>query len=107
MRVTMTTVWDRTSEVLAGRLGILGSIALATLWLPAVIRQAIGGALVGTAPTAGVNGGAGALVGLLSIVVAVIGLWGKLALVAVASDPATGTADAYRLAGGRLPLLVG
>lgn len=106
MRVSMATVWDRTSEVLAGRQGILATIALATLWLPAVIQQGIAAALIGDA-SAPAPGGAGGAIRLMSLVVTIVALWGKLAVVAVASDPANGTSDAYRLALRRLPLLLG
>lgn len=104
MRVTMDSVWERTSEVVTGRAGILAPIAAATIWLPVVIEQAIVGAATGGQPPVGAAAG---LVAVLTILVAICGYWGRLALVAVASDPAVTARDALRAAARRLPLLLG
>jgi hypothetical protein len=107
MRVTMSGVWDRTSEVLAQRQAPLGLIAAASLWLPAVIQQALTGATLGEAPPAAAGGAAAGAGGLVALLVALVGLWGKLALVAVASEPGATARGAWRLAGRRLPAMVG
>lgn len=104
--VRMSDVWDRASQVIAGRLGILASIAFLFLWLPGVVRTAaqlaVGSA--GTVATAGIGGVAVALLGL---VLAAVGAIGHLALVAVASDPAVTRGDALRIALARFWPYVG
>lgn len=106
--VKMGAVWDRTAEVIGGRTAMLASIAGLTLWLPSVIREAIGLSLAGngasvTAPA----GGASGLAFVVSLVVAVLTIFGQLALIAVASDPATTRREAYRVAAARLPVAIG
>ncbi|MGR6329686.1 hypothetical protein ACU5AX_11525 [Sphingomonas sp. XXL09] len=103
--VKMSNVWDRSTEVLSGRGGMLAGIAIPTLFVPAVLRALWA---LATAPVPGTAAGpAAALVGgLLAIVIALISLWGQLALIAAASDPATQAADARHLATARfLPAL--
>lgn len=104
-KVTMSTVWDRSAEVLAGRTGMLASIAALALWLPPVLRHAIGLALLGTPPV--ITPGTQATMGLVNIVVSLLTIFGQLAIVAVASDPATHRRDAFRIAGRRLLLTIG
>ena len=95
--VTMSNVWDRTTEVLRGRTGVLASIAALALYLPGLVRSAV-------TLTMQPGSTAFALVGgLVSIVVAVISIWGQLALLAVATDPATTRGDAFARATARLP----
>jgi len=107
--VKMGTVWDRAVEVINGRTGMLASIAALTLWLPTVVRQAIGVAVVGGNGTAATPPTSGTLLllFLLSLVTAALAILGQLALIAVASDPATTRAEAFRVAATRLPLAIG
>ncbi|MBM6577512.1 hypothetical protein KCP91_14110 [Microvirga sp. SRT01] len=95
--VSMGNVWDRTVEVLRGRASILASIAGIGILLPSVLRDLIG--LV--APT---SSGLYALIGLLALVATV---WAQLAMLAVATDPATDRAEASRLALSRLGVALG
>lgn len=102
--VRMASVWDRTSAVLSGRGAMLAGIAVPTLFLPGVIRA---GYLWAVTPAVGtptpVSAGVG---GLLAIVVALVTLWGQLALIAASSAPETQAADARRIATARfLPTL--
>ena len=106
--VKMGTVWDRTVDVMNGRAAMLASIAALTLWLPGVVRQALALAFVGNGTaTPAASGGALGLYFLLSLVVAVLAIFGQLALIAVASDPATTRGEACRTAAARLPVAIG
>ncbi|WP_156361843.1 hypothetical protein [Sphingomonas sp. Leaf343] len=95
--VSMGNVWDRTVDVLRGRSSILASIAGVGILLPSVLRDVIGLA----APT---SSGLYALIGLLALVATV---WAQLAMLAVATDPATDRAEASRLALSRLGVALG
>jgi hypothetical protein len=93
--VRIGDVWDSTTDVLAGRSGVLVPIAALAFALPPVVQAGVrlyGGASPGMALLA-------SLIGLVGLVAT---LWGSLAVAAVASDPATTRADAGRLAGARL-----
>lgn len=98
--VKMGTVWDRTIEVLNGRTGMIAPIALFGMLLPSVIRDAYAAfATPGTMSFA--------LIGsVLAIATLVAMLWAQLAIVAIATDPATDVTEARRQAGARvLPTL--
>jgi hypothetical protein len=99
-RVKMGTVWDRTIEVLNGRTGMIAPIALLGIALPSVLRD--GFAAFSTPGTI-----VFALVGAtLAIAALVAVIWAQLAIVAIATDPATNAAEARRMAGKRvLPAL--
>lgn len=92
MTVRMGTVWDGAVDVAQGRAGILAPIAAGTLFAPSVIQNAF----IAYAPTAP------ALVGLVSILVALVSLWGQLQIIAVAFDPSTDAARARGQATARL-----
>lgn len=94
--IRIGTVWDSTTDVLAGRAGLLAPIAAAAFLLPAVLQAAIKAYGGGTAGAAAANG----IVALLAIVPA---LWGQLAIIAVASDPSTTARQGGAAAGRRLP----
>lgn len=97
----MGDVWDRTMEVVSGRGRILTTIAVLLLWLPGVIRTAMAVWLTGAASpaltpaTAGASGSFGLLF-VVALIAAGLGVIGQLALIAVASDPATTQAEAMR-----------
>ena len=93
--VRIGTVWDRTVEVVNGRAAMLATIAALTLFLPSIARDAITLAAGGPA--------ARPLVGVVSILLAIVTIWGVLALTAVASDPAVDRARGYRNGAGALP----
>jgi hypothetical protein len=81
--IRMSAIWDRTQAVLAGRTGILATIALLTIALPSIVQAAVAGA----APNAGFARS------IIGIIVFALTLWGTLSITAVASDPARGQAD--------------
>jgi hypothetical protein len=94
--VTIGSVWDSTTAVLAGRTGSLaGTAALA--FLPPSAVQAAAEAFGGKSP------GAAALTALVTLVALIASMWGQLAIVGIASDPATTRAQAYAGATSRLP----
>ena len=89
-------VWDSTTDVLAGRAGVIAPLALAAFVLPSAVQNAI--RLYG-AP----GPGAAAIVALIGLAGLLANLWAQLAIIAVASHPATDRAEAGRLALRRLP----
>lgn len=94
--VRIGTVWDCTVEVLKGRANILVPIAVASLFLPSVANTA----LAAFGPT---GSGAIALLGVaVALAVLLANIWGQLAMLAVATHPATTRADAGRQATARL-----
>lgn len=98
--VRVGTVWDSTTQVLAGRAGVLAPIAALAFWLPAVAQAAIRSY---ASPTPGIL----VLNSLVTLAALVATLWGQLAMVAVASDPATTRAEAMTAATRRLPPALG
>ena len=99
--VRMGTVWDRALEVLRGRANILAPVAALAIFLPTVVSSAVA-AYGQPAPGAAPDVGASALAAIVSLVVLVASIWGQLALLAIATDPATTRADAGRQASRRL-----
>lgn len=98
--VSIGQVWDRTTDVLRGRTAIIAPIAALAIFLPAVVSAALSSYRVVASPAVGLLG---LLVALLVIVAT---MWGTLAIIAVASDPATTRADAQAQASRRvLPAL--
>ncbi|HEU0066584.1 MAG TPA: hypothetical protein VFQ57_05020 [Sphingomonas sp.] len=98
--VTMSNVWDRTTDVLRGRGGILASIAVATLFLPAIVSNAVTLFLMPGSTTFVMVGA------VVTIVVLLLSMWGQLVLVAVASDPETTRTQAAARATARFPALI-
>lgn len=99
--VKMGNVWDRTSEVLSGRAGMLAAIAVPALLVPTIVRDGFVGYATPGTPVFALIGG------LLSIIVLVIMLWGELAIIAASTLPTTGRAEAQALANRRLLPLIG
>lgn len=94
--VKISSVWDSTVAVLAGRAALLVPLAAIAFFLPAAGQNAIklyGGASTG--PTV-----FGFVYALLALILA---LWGQLAVIAIASDPATTQREAQRAAFSRVP----
>ncbi|MFS0771811.1 hypothetical protein [Sphingomonas sp. 1P08PE] len=99
--VRMGAVWDRTVEVLRGRAGILGPIAATAIFLPAIVNNALTAFATPGSPTVAV------LTMVVALAVLVANVWGQLAMLAVATHPATTRADAGRQATQRLLPAVG
>lgn len=97
MKTRIGTVWDSTIEVINGRLSILLGIAVLAFFLPAVVQNAV----IAFAPA---TPGTGLIVTLAS---AIVTLWGQLAVIAVATDPATDAAAGWRQATPRLLPAIG
>jgi hypothetical protein len=93
--VRIGDVWDSTVDAARGRAGMIAPIALATIFLPAVAQGAVTAFTVPESRTASLLTAA---VGLVALALAV---WGQLAILAIATDPATTRADAARQAGRR------
>lgn len=86
--IRVGSVWDSTVEVIRGRAAILASIAMLTLFVPAVLRDAALGLVGAGAAALGANVALGIALFVLSVL-------GTLAIVAVASDPAVDRAAAF------------
>lgn len=99
--ISMGSIWDRTLEVVRGRTGILVGIAALLIALPAALSGGFIQYVTAYAPQLV------AVVGLASIIVGVLQIWGGLALVAVASDPAVDQGTGIARGGARLPLTIG
>ncbi|WP_288459083.1 hypothetical protein [uncultured Sphingomonas sp.] len=93
--IKMGTVWDRTLDVIRGRMAILAGIALATVYVPGLLGPAY-------AAVTGQPADAGAVQGVIGIVSAVLTMIGVLAMTAVATDPAVDGAQGLRLGAARL-----
>ena len=93
--VKMGDVWDRTSEVLSGRGGMLAGIAILTLFVPGVINAAY----TSYAPPGVLRS---VIVLLLVLGVTIASVWGQLAIIAASTDPATTRTTAQRQATERL-----
>lgn len=99
--VKMGNVWDRTVEVLNGRTGMIASLAVLGVVVPSVVRDAyVAAATPGTATFAIVGA-------ILSFVVLLATIWAQLAIIAVATHPATTRDDAGRQARARLAPALG
>lgn len=100
--VRMGTVWDRALDVLRGRATIMAPIAALAIFLPTVASNAVT-AYGQPAPGAAAAGaGLGLLGSVVSVVLLIASIWGQLALLAIATDPATTRDDATRQATRRL-----
>ncbi|WP_322962915.1 hypothetical protein [Sphingomonas fuzhouensis] len=89
MTVRIGTVWDSTQQVLAGRAGMMVPFAAIGFVLPSILQILL---LPNSTP--------GAAPGLASLALTlfgvVLGIWGQLAIMALATHPATTSAEASR-----------
>lgn len=97
--VRMGDVWDRTTEVLAGRGAMIARIAALTMFLPGVIQDAVPLVL-------GTGGAARATAVVVFLLFVAATLVGSLALTAVSSDPVIDEPAAYRIATAAMPATV-
>lgn len=94
--VKMGSVWDRTTEVLNGRSGMIATLTAIGLVLPSIVRDAyVSVATPGTISFAGIGMA-------LSLAAVLAMIWAQLAIIAVATHPATTREDAGRQARVRL-----
>lgn len=103
MTVRIGSVWDSTQQVLAGRTSMLVPFAAIGFVLPAMMQVL----LVPQTSMAQMSASAsatGVLVGLIAIV---LGIWAQLAIMALATHPATTSAEASRAGVRRLLPLLG
>lgn len=103
MTVRIGSVWDSTQQVLAGRASMLVPFAAIGFVLPTMLQVL----LVPQTSMAQMSASAsatGVLVGLIAIV---LGIWAQLAIMALATHPATTSAEASRAGVRRLLPLLG
>ncbi len=98
--VKIGTVWDHTTAVLAGRSAMIAPVAVLALVVPPAVQSAITLFL----PVTPFHAILGFVVSIASLL---LSLWGALAIIAMASDPATDRAAAQRQATARLPAVIG
>lgn len=116
---SISVIWDRTTEVLRGRLGMLATIAILLIFVPAVIQSIYFATVIQGSPmmfsagamvAAGAGAGTGqmSVYGLLSLVFSILRVWGSLALVAATLTPAVqSVGEAVGLGGKRLLPMIG
>lgn len=93
--VNMGTVWDRATEFLGDNIGTVTPIALAAIFVPASINDAI-------APLGSANPDLQGWVSLASLILAVVSIGGQLAIMALALDVSRTAGEAARTAIGKL-----
>jgi hypothetical protein len=89
MTVRIGTVWDSTQQVLAGRAGMMAPFAAIGFVLPGVLQMLLAPPVPGQ-PQVGVAAIAVMVVSVL------LGIWAQLAIMALATHPATTSAEASR-----------
>lgn len=100
-KLSLSTAWDETRAIAAREGGLLASVALALLVLPATIAGAVNPAAL-TSPTMP----AGQML-LMWLAVLVIALAGRLAVIRLAQGPSTSVGDAIRHGLARLAPALG
>lgn len=96
MTVSMSAVWDRTTEFLGDRAGAVAGIAAVAIFIPNAVTETL--APLKTSAGPGLKLG----LGLLAVVFTIVSLWGQLAIIALALDRAGGAAEARAHAARRL-----
>ncbi|WP_428968766.1 hypothetical protein ACQR50_13920 [Sphingomonas sp. Xoc002] len=100
MTVRIGTVWDSTQQVLAGRAGMMAPFALIGFVLPGVLQIL----LLPSSPGPSGMGVTGLGLVILSML---LGIWAQLAIMALATHPATTSAEASRAGLRRLGPVLG
>lgn len=99
--VTMSMVWDRTAEFLGDNLSALAPIVLFAVFVPLGLFGSV-------MPLMGGGGRAGDwALGIVLLALALVTVWGGLAVTALAIDPPAGRTAAMRTATARLPPVLG
>lgn len=100
MKVSISAVWDRTTEFLSANIGAAVTIAALTLYLPGLAQQVL-------LPLSGGGGGGGRLgLGVASLLLSIVNLFGQTAVIALVLDPAAGSGGAFARAAARLPAML-
>lgn len=99
--VSMSAVWDRTTEFLSDNIAVVTPVAVAAFFVPASLK----GNLQPLTATAGQGLRLG--IGLLGVLLSVVTLWGTLVLTAMAIDAAQPVRDARARATARLLPAIG
>lgn len=99
--VSMSAVWDRTTEFLSDNLAAVTPVAVGAFFVPMSLKAN----LQPLAETAGSSLRTG--IGLVGLVLSIVTLWGTLALTAMAVEAAPPARDARRLATQRLLPAIG
>ena len=79
MTVDMGNVWDRTTEFLSDNFGAIVPVFAGALWLPQMLSSLLGNAVA--------QSGVSLALQVIILVLALVGIWGQLAVVAQALDP--------------------
>src|SRR5439155_1604352 len=98
--VSMGTVWDRATEFLSDNLAAIFPLALFAIFIPSAISQSV-------APLAVLSASTALGIQVLSIGLATVSLWGKIAIMALALDAAAGRGNAVATANRRLLPIIG
>ena len=94
-------VWDSTVDAARGRAGVIAPVALLGFFLPGVVQSLV--TLFGDPDSVATV----LLTGLIAIATLVVAVWAQLAIIGIATDPATTRAEASREAWRRVPPLLG
>lgn len=100
--VKMGAVWDRTMKFIGANTGAVVTIALAAIFAPTLVGQALQLALAD-----GANAGAAAVAVFISLAATIVSLLGQIALVALAIDATLGVGGAFAVGGRRLLPVIG
>jgi hypothetical protein len=100
MIVNMGNVWDRATDFLSDNLPVVLPIALLAIFLPSSLSASI-------APIAKQSYAANLVIQAAQFALALITLWGQLALVALATEPLAGRSAAVAQANARFLPMVG
>lgn len=95
----MGTVWDRATEFLGDNLATVTPLALAAIFVPASLNDAI-------APLGTANPDLQSAVSIATLVMVIISIFGQLAIIALALDPQRTTGTAASAALAKLPMAV-
>ncbi|QNQ08021.1 hypothetical protein H3Z74_14680 [Sphingomonas alpina] len=98
--VNMGNVWDRATEFLSDNLSAIVPIALFAIFLPLSLQSNLQ-PLARTAPSAAVA------INIIWYVAAILSLWGQIAIIALAIDPAAGRPAAIHVANKRVAPAIG
>lgn len=99
--VTMSAVWDRTTEFLSDNIGAVATIAALTWFVPGALQGALEPVQAAAEP--GLKLG----LSILFLAIALLSLLGQTAVIALALDPAIGSRGAFATGAARFPAMVG